>query len=232
MESVNWNVLGGLDGPTSVFVAGKAAVAALIVAAVIGLLFCFFGLKLLRVFNVLLGFCAGFVIGFAAAFAFGLETKIVLAAALAAGLVIGALGGFFLKFGAFWVCLVTVSSMMTGILQPQNWILAAVCAGIGLLAAIAAMIWFEPLVIIATAAFGGFTVGNAAAGLAGLENPILIAVISVVVAAIGIAVQFALKSSEINKKEVKRAKAIKEEISKEAEIEQARNILDDDEDED
>ena len=50
---------------------------------------------------------------------------------------------------------------------------------------------------------------------------------------IGIVIQFIMKSSEINKKQVRRANAIKKETSKEEEIEMARTMLIDlDEDED
>ena len=46
-------------------------------------------------------------------------------------------------------------------------------------------------------------------------------------------IQFIMKSSEINKKQVRRANAIKKETSKEEEIEMARTMLIDlDEDED
>jgi len=56
-----------------------------------------------------------------------------------------------------------------------------------------------------------------------------------VITFIGIVIQFIMKSSEINKKQVRRANAIKKETSKEEEIEMARTMLidlDDDDDED
>ena len=43
------NIIGGADGPTSVFVAWKPSTEMLIAVAVLGLLFCFFGLKMAKV---------------------------------------------------------------------------------------------------------------------------------------------------------------------------------------
>lgn len=227
------NVIGGSDGPTSVFIAGKTATISLIVMAVIALLISFLGLKLIRLWNVIWGLSIGAAIGFAVSGFVRLDTTVVLITTAAAALVMAVLSGIFVKFGAFWVCFFSVFAMMITILNPHNWIMIAVCGGVSLIVAIAAMIWFEPLVIVVTAVFGGFQVGRMIAALAGFESVIITVVISGIVAALGIVVQFAMKSSEINKKEVKRAKAIKEEMSKEAEIEQARNILDlDDEDDD
>ena len=50
-------------------------------------------------------------------------------------------------------------------------------------------------------------------------------------ALVGMGIQFTLRAREIGKKEVRHAQAVKEEISKEAEVEQMRALVDDDEDE-
>ena len=201
---------------------------------VAALLICFLGLKLLRLWNILWGLILGSGIGLGISFALGLKSMVVLIVTAVAALVMAILAGVFLKFGAFGGCLLGIFGMAVCIVNPQNWMILAICGGIGLLAAIISMIWMEPMVIIFTSVYGGFTAGKAATALFGLGSPILSIVISVAAVALGCFVQFAVKSSEINKKEVKRAKAIRAESSKENEIEQARSILDlnDEDDED
>ena len=56
-------VIGGADGPTSVFVAGEVGQVAIVVSVVIGLLLCFFGLKVMKILVTLVGFIVGAGIG-------------------------------------------------------------------------------------------------------------------------------------------------------------------------
>ena len=128
-----------------------------------------------------------------------------------------------------------MAGTVLAITNAGNWIVLAVCGAVGLIFAILAMIWFEPFVIIATALAGGFGAGMMIYDLAGLKNVIFMWIISIGITFIGIVIQFIMKSSEINKKQVRRANAIKKETSKEEEIEMARTMLidlDDDDDED
>ena len=73
-----WNVkdgiLGNMEGPTSVFLAGTSQMMTVIFAVMIavGIIVCFFGLKLLRVLAALAGLLAGVSIGMALAFGIGL----------------------------------------------------------------------------------------------------------------------------------------------------------------
>ena len=190
----------------------------IVISVFIGIL----GLKLIRVWNAVIGFVAGALLGFAVTYLIGLEAVPVLIAAGVAGLVFAILNSVFKKFGAFWVCFLGMAGTVLAITNAGNWIMLAVCGAVGLIFAILAMIWFEPFVIIATA-------------LAGLKNVIFMWIISIGITFIGIVIQFIMKSSEINKKQVRRANAIKKETSKEEEIEMARTMLidlDDDDDED
>lgn len=195
-------------------------------ALVAALLICFFGLKFLRLWNVLWGLVFGAGIGFGVASAMGLEPMVVFIVTAVSALIMAILSGVVLRFGAFCVCLSGIFVVAVSIVKPGNWVMLAICGGIGLLAAIAAMIWLEPMVIVFTAIYGGFTAGEAVSGLFRLESTAVSIMISVAAVVLGFLVQFVMKSSEINKKEVTRAKAIREESSKENEVEQARNILD------
>lgn len=234
MEAIN-TILEGITNGSSIFITGKAALIGMIVSIVLSLLVAVLGLKLIRIWNVLVGLTAGVVIGAIVAAVLNLEMIPLLIVMGVAGLILAILNGVFKKFGAFWVCFFGVAGVLLTIIDINNWIALAVCGAIGLIFAILAMIWFEPFVIIATALNGGFGAGQAIYELAGLKNVLLLWIISIVLTAIGLAIQFVMKSSEINKKDVKRANAIKKEISKEEEIEMARTMLidlDDDEDDD
>ena len=226
MESIGI-VFKDIMGNSAVFIAGKEAVIVSAVSIVISVFIGILGLKLIRVWNA--------VLGFAVTYLMGLEVVPVLIAAGVAGLVFAILNSVFKKFGAFWVCFLGMAGTVLAITNAGNWIMLAVCGAVGLIFAILAMIWFEPFVIIATALAGGFGAGMMIYDLAGLKNVIFMWIISIVITFIGIVIQFIMKSSEINKKQVRRANAIKKETSKEEEIEMARTMLidlDDDDDED
>ena len=71
----------------------------------------------------------------------------------------------------------------------------------------------------------------AAATLAGIDKNMLAGYgISIVLAVVGIVVQFMMHSKKIGKKEEVYSKKIKEEVSRESEVEKARMILEEDED--
>ena len=232
MESIGI-VLKDIMGNSAVFIAGKEAVIVSAVSIVISVFIGILGLKLIRVWNAVIGFVAGALLGFAVTYLMGLEAVPVLIAAGVAGLVFAILNSVFKKFGAFWVCFLGMAGTVLAITNAGNWIMLAVCGAVGLIFAILAMIWFEPFVIIATALAGGFGAGMMIYDLAGLKNVIFMWIISIGITFIGIVIQFIMKSSEINKKQVRRANAIKKETSKEEEIEMARTMLidlDDDDD--
>ena len=228
MESIGI-VLKDIMGNSAVFIAGKEAVIVSAVSIVISVFIGILGLKLIRVWNAVIGFVAGALLGFAVTYLMGLEVVPVLIAAGVAGLVFAILNSVFKKFGAFWVCFLGMAGTVLAITNAGNWIMLAVCGAVGLI------FWFEPFVIIATALAGGFGAGMMIYDLAGLKNVIFMWIISIGITFIGIVIQFIMKSSEINKKQVRRANAIKKETSKEEEIEMARTMLidlDDDDDED
>jgi len=209
MESIGI-VLKDIMGNSAVFIAGKEAVIISTVSIVISVLIGILGLKLIRVWNALTGFIAGALLGFAVTYLLGLEAVPVLIAAGVAGLILAILNGVFKKFGAFWVCFLGAAGTVLAITNAGNWIMLAVCGAVGLIFAILAMIWFEPFVIIATALTGGFGAGMTIYDLAGLKNVIFMWIISIVITFIGIVIQFIMKSSEINKKQVSKSKCDQE----------------------
>ena len=105
----------------------------------------------------------------------------------------------------------------------------AVCGVLGLILAIVTMKMFDPLVIIITSIYGGYMAGNAAVSMFGLSDYLAAVIgVPVVLIAICVAVQFIMRSRQVGRKQVKKAGEHREKESREAEVEQARMLLDDD----
>lgn len=205
---------------------------ALVISAVIGLIVCLFGLKLVRFLNAICGLAVGAVLGILAAYLIQTDLKIGLAIVAAAALILTIMSAVFKKFGAFLLCL-SVALEVVGMFQMQNFTMLAVTGVAGIIIAVLTMIWFEPLVIIVTSLSGGMGLGNAVAQMVGIKNPYITLGICAAGIAIGLIVQFMMKSREIARREARHSRQVKEEISIESEIDRARSILDlDDEEED
>lgn len=205
---------------------------ALVISAVIGLIVCLFGLKLVRFVNAICGLAVGAVLGILAAYLIQTDLKIGLAIVAAAALILTIMSAVFKKFGAFLLCL-SVALEVVGMFQMQNFTMLAVTGVAGIIIAVLTMIWFEPLVIIVTSLSGGMGLGNAVAQMVGIKNPYITLGICAAGIAIGLIIQFMMKSREIGRREARHSRQVKEEISIESEIDRARSILDlDDEEED
>ena len=205
---------------------------ALVISAVIGLIVCLFGLKLVRFLNAICGLAVGAVLGILVAYLIQTDLKIGLAIVAAAALILTIMSAVFKKFGAFLLYL-SVALEVVGMFQMQNFTMLAVTGVAGIIIAVLTMIWFEPLVIIVTSLSGGMGLGNAVAQMVGIKNPYITLGICAAGIAIGLIVQFMMKSREIGRREARHSRQVKEEISIESEIDRARSILDlDDEEED
>ena len=192
---------------------------ALVISAVIGLIVCLFGLKLVRFVNAICGLAVGAVLGILVAYLIQTDLKIGLAIVAAAVLILTIMSAVFKKFGAFLLCL-SVALEVVGMFQMQNFTMLAVTGVAG-------------LVIIVTSLSGGMGLGNAVAQMVGIKNPYITLGICAAGIAIGLIVQFMMKSREIGRREARHSRQVKEEISIESEIDRARSILDlDDEEED
>lgn len=198
---------------------------ALVISAVIGLIVCLFGLKLVRFVNAICGLAVGAVLGILAAYLIQTDLKIGLAIVAAAALILTIMSAVFKKFGAFLLCL-SVALEVVGMFQMQNFTMLAVTGVAGIIIAVLTMIWFEPLVIIVTSLSGGMGLGNAVAQMVGIKNPYITLGICAAGIAIGLIVQFMMKSREIGRREARHSRQVKEEISIESEIDRARSILD------
>lgn len=200
---------------------------ALIVTTVIGIFLSMFGLKLIRLWSALLGLVAGAGIGFAVTELAGLEPMIVVGATVGGGIVLAFLAGFFYRFGIFLLALLTGTYIAILFVNPQDWIFLGVCLAIGLVIALLALKFVEPIMIVVTSILGGVLAGDAIATLAEFDNPIFRYGIMVLVAIVGGIIQFTLESGKRKKKNLKKAAEIREQNSTENEVEKARAMFDD-----
>ena len=222
-----YQFLKGVNSDTVNQVVSENMMIALIVTTVIGIFLSMFGLKMIRLWSALLGLVAGAGIGFAVTELAGLEPMIVVGATIGGGIVLAFLAGFFYRFGIFLMALLTGTYIAILFVNPQDWIFLGVCLAIGLVIALLALKFVEPIMIVVTSIIGGVLAGDAIATLAELDNPIFRYGIMVLVAIVGGIIQFTLESGKRKKKNLKKAAEIREQNSTENEVEKARAMFDD-----
>lgn len=243
------NIIGGADGPTAVFLAWKPSTEMLIAVAVLGLLFCFFGLKLAKVLITINGVFIGLSVGIGIAGAFHAERTIFLVIMLACALVTALLALVLYKFGVF--CMVFSGtlgfalSLLGGVGFISSESISAALSGgmkemlIGIAVLVTALVlaalsvkFAEPMLIIVTALTGGMAAGPQLTLLAGLGDKVLIGYAAgALLVILGMVLQFLMYSKKIGKKEKKYAAVVKKKASVESEVEKARTILEEDDDE-
>lgn len=225
-------MIGGADGPTAVFLAGKLgklSMGIMIISVVIGLLFCFLGHKLIKVISALLGLSIGIGGGFVISGIAKVEGMPKIIIIFGCAVVLAALLFFLYRVGIFLMTFtVTVGAALyilgTG---EKTYVLAAL--GAAAVLGIAAMIFAGPSAVIITALSGGMSAGTGIASLAGLtENPYIALGFACGLTVTGMIVQFILYAKKTGKKEKAGGKKRKKKDSMESEVEKARMLLDDD----
>ena len=239
LEIVNgqFNTFLSMDGQLDTFLTwtSQMVFAVQIATVIIGLLIAFLGLKLIRVLSAIAGLAVGAGIGTAAAFGFHFSGSMIPVTILVCAVVVAVLSVVVRKVGVFFVVILYTAGIVTAFQIPQIIVWLIVCAVISLLMAILSLIWTDPVVVVITGISGGLSAGISAAALIGMneKNWWIGYVISAVLALIGIWIQFMMQSRKIGKKEKVYSRQIREEVSRESEVERARQILDEDgEDED
>lgn len=246
------NIIGGADGPTSVFIAGRVSVGASVIVFIVGLLLCFFGLKLARLFITLNGLLIGLAAGIAAAAAINANKTFFIVIMLSCAVVVAALSFFLYKFGVFCTVFTGTAALAFSVTGLGGGDPAALSLNVGLgsremiaglavlvaavILAAAAVKFVEPMLIIITALNGGISSGAALrmllAAAAGFSLPVWAGYAAgMLLAVLGLIVQFMLHSRKIGKKEKSYADEIKEKVSVESEVEKARTVLEDDDEE-
>ena len=222
-----YQFLKGVNSDTVNQVVSENMMIALIVTTVIGIFLSMFGLKLIRLWSALLGLVAGAGIGFTVTELAGLEPMIVVGSTIGGGIVLAFLAGFFYRFGIFLLALLSGTYIAILFVNPQDWIFLGVCLAIGIVIALLALKFVEPIMIVVTSIIGGVLAGDAIATLAELDNPIFRYGLMVLIAIVGGIIQFTLESGKRKKKNLKKAAEIREQNSTENEVEKARAMFDD-----
>lgn len=197
----------------------------LIGMVVFGILFCFLGLKMIRIWAALFGFAIGAVAGALACSFFQVNETASFIIVIVAGVVVGALSAWFYLAGILLVGWILGISVSASFLQPQDWILGLVCVGIGLIAGLIALKFAEPVTMTITALYGGVLAGRAGYELLPIKNQIIYIVLTVVLVVLGIVVQFLLESKKRKKQHLRKAKEIKSIHSAENDVEKARAMM-------
>ena len=222
-----YQFLKGVNSDTVNQVVSENMMIALIITTVIGIFLSMFGLKLIRLWSALLGLVAGAGIGFTVTELAGLEPMIVVGSTIGGGIVLAFLAGFFYRFGIFLLALLSGTYIAILFVNPQDWIFLGVCLAIGIVIALLALKFVEPIMIVVTSIIGGVLAGDAIATLAELDNPIFRYGLMVLIAIVGGIIQFTLESGKRKKKNLKKAAEIREQNSTENEVEKARAMFDD-----
>lgn len=205
----------------------------LIATIVVGVLLSLFGLKFVRVLTTIVGLVLGAGVGLVISHLLGWSGLTVAIVTLGCAVVLAALSFFLYRMGVFFTVFVSVLGICISVMYPGTNLMLVIYLAAALVFAILSAIFVEPLVIVVTAVSGGVNAALAIVSLTGLSGNLLITVgIAAVIIIVGMIVQFMMHSRKIGKKEKKQAEIIKEKDSVESEVEKARLILDDFDDED
>lgn len=213
--------LSGMEGQIK-----NALMIASVISIVIGLLWCFFGLKLIRVWSAILGLAIGFGIGTGVGAALKLESTMLLVCGAVVGIILAILSGIFYRVGVFILAWITGSSFALVFLRPKDWKLALAGLVIGLVIALLTIRFAELIVIIITGVNGAFSAGMGIISFLPFDNQIIRIAVIAVLAVLGIAVQLLMESGKQKKKNLEKAKKIREQNSTANEVEKARALLD------
>ena len=220
------SAIGSMDGPTSVFLAGKLSVGVFAAVIAIGILIGFFGLKLVKVVAAFLGFLIGAGVGAGICALAGIEGIASVAVILVCAILLAVVSFLVYRLGVF--VMIFICSM--AVIPAQSSVITIVELAVALVLAILAAIFAEPMIIVITGIAGGFLAGPAILDLAGITDPSWLKYVAgAVLAFVGLMIQFMMQSSKIGKKERIKSEHIKEQVSMENEVEKARMILDEDE---
>ena len=204
-----------------------------IMAVVIGLIVCFLGLKLIRVLSAIAGLAVGAGIGTAVVFGFQFSGTMIPVTILVCAVMVAVFAAAVRKLGVFLVVFLYTAGIVMSLRIPQIIILLAVCGGAALLMSVLSLIWTDPIVVIITGISGALSAGISAAALLFAGGNIWLGYgVGAVLALIGIWTQFMVQSRKIGKKEKVYARQMRDQVSRESEVEKARRILEEEEDDD
>lgn len=193
---------------------------------VVGLLFCFWGLKLLRIWAALLGFSAGGAMGLYASFYFDVNQSVSWIIGVAAGFILAGVSAWLYRVGAFLVSWCMGAAAGAYLIGSTGMPAAILYAGIGLVVALGALKLAAPVIMVMTGLLGGLIVGQVVFTLLSMNIQVLHITLSVIMSVVGILVQFLSESKRRKALHLKKAEEIRRESSMANEVDKARAILD------
>lgn len=200
------------------------------ITVLLGILSCFFGLKLARFWSFLTVFVIG--TGAAAAVAMQITSDETLSGiiGLAAGIILAIVFAILKRAGMFVTAFVLGAALSIYWLRPANLIWLLVCVGIGLVFALLTIKLFVPVLMLLTGVTGAVCISQAGTvllGHAGVElERSMVTLAFAVLAVLGILVQFLMESGKRQKMHLKKAAEIRKQNSTENEVDKARALLD------
>ena len=200
------------------------------ITVLLGILSCFFGLKLARFWSFLTVFVIETVAAAAVAMQITSDETLSGIIGLAAGIILAIVFAILKRAGMFVTAFVLGSALSIYWLRPANLIWLLVCVGIGLVFALLTIKLFVPVLMLLTGVTGAVCISQAGTvllGHAGVElERWMVTLAFAVLAVLGILVQFLMESGKRQKLHLKKAAEIREQNSTENEVDKARALLD------
>ena len=200
-------------------------VESLAILIIVGVIWCFLGLKTVRFWAALGGFGLGLALGIGAGDVLGLTDAACLGVGAVLGIILLILCIRFYKFGVFLAVWMGGTGCGILILQPQNIALLGACGAVGLVLALLAIKFTAAITMIVTAVYGAVLAGSQIAGLLFIQNGWIEAGICVVIGVLGFLVQYLFESKKKKKENLKKAAEIRDTHSTANEVEKARAVM-------
>ena len=220
-----------LKNGNNAYLTGTVTLGLAALGIVVGLLICFFGVKILKVLAAIFGLSIGAGVGAVIGTAANVSSMTMAIIVLIAAVVGAVLLVFLRRLSALVVVFAYALSICVMLLVPQSTVMWIICVVVPVILAILAAVFVDPMVIILTGVSGGLSVGVFVAGLLNLGNKWIGYGIGLAIAVIGIIVQFVMYSKKQGKKDKQRSKKAKAVDSRETEVEKARRLLENSDDE-
>ncbi|MDE6957668.1 MAG: TMEM198/TM7SF3 family protein [Lachnospiraceae bacterium] len=204
--------------------------AILIGTLIFAIITCFLGLKMYRVWLAVGGLLLGAVIGLVGASIYHVTSWAALGAALVCGAIAALIAYKLYKAGVFLFCWgagTSLAAMLLASVIANELVSGGISLAVGLVFGIIGVIYSEPIIIIVTGLQGGFGIALAGGELLALSEKqgLLILLAGVVLSIVGIMVQFAIEGRRRGKLALEQAHSIKKEASVENEVEAARTMI-------
>lgn len=135
----------------------------------IGLLNCFLGYRLLRVWVSLAGFSIGALAGYTWVSHYTRSSLAQIGIVFLAGVLLGMTAFYIYRVGVFLLCANVAVVSAAILLQPQSSFRFVVCLGAGIVFGLLGITFIKPMVIFHTALGGGFSMAVSLAEILGKE---------------------------------------------------------------